>query len=47
MTYATGAEISFADRAVVDRIVKTSAAKNYGLRTLLAEVVQSEIFRSK
>jgi hypothetical protein len=46
-TYATGAEISFADRPVVDRIVKNSAAKNYGLRTLLAEVVQSELFNHK
>ena len=47
ITYATGAEISFADRAAVERIVKDSAAKNYGLRTLLAEVVQSELFHHK
>jgi len=47
VTYATGAEISFADRAVVERIVKNAAAKQYGLRTLLAEVVQSEVFLRK
>jgi hypothetical protein len=47
ITYATGAEISFADRAEVERIVKYSAAKNYGLRTLLVEVVQSELFTHK
>ena len=47
VTYATGAEISFADRAVVDRIVKNAAAKNFGLRTLLAEIVQSELFNHK
>ena len=47
ITYATGAEISFADRAVVERIVKNSAAKHYGLRTLLLEVVQSELFNHK
>jgi hypothetical protein len=47
ITYATGAEISFADRPVVDRILKNSAAKNYGLRTLLLEVVQSELFNHK
>ncbi len=47
VTYATGAEISFADRAAVERIVQKSAAKNFGLRTLLAEVVQSELFNHK
>ena len=47
VVYATGAEVSFADRAVVDQIVKNSAAKNYGLRTLLLEVVQSELFSHK
>ena len=47
VVYATGAEVSFADRAVVERMVKNSAAKNYGLRTLLLEVVQSELFSHK
>ena len=47
VTYSTGAELGFADRAVVDRIVKSAASKNYGLRTLLAEVVQSELFNHK
>ncbi len=47
VTYATGADISFADRAKVDGIVKKSAAKGYGLRSLLMEVVQSDMFLSK
>lgn len=47
VTYATGAEISFADRAAVDAIVKQSAASHYGLRTLLLEVVQSALFNHK
>jgi len=47
ITYATGAEISFADRDAVERIVKNSAAKNYGLRTLLVDIVQSELFNHK
>ena len=47
VTYATGAEISFADRAAVNRIVKKAAAKNYGLRTLIVEVVQSDLFTHK
>ena len=47
ITYATGAEIGFADRAAVERIVKNSAASKHGLRTLLVEVVQSELFNHK
>jgi hypothetical protein len=45
--YATGAEISFADRAEVQRIVSAAKTKDYGLRTLLEGVVQSPLFRSK
>ena len=47
VTYATGAEVSFADRAVVDAIVRKAKAKNYGLRTLLHEIIQSDLFRTK
>ena len=47
VTYATGAEISFADREEVRRIVSAAKAKDYGLRTLLQGVVQSQLFRSK
>src|SRR5262249_8580549 len=47
VTYATGAEITFADRAEVARIVNKSAAGGYGLRTLLLEVVGSELFNHK
>ena len=47
LTYATGAGVSFADRAVVDAIVQSTEAKNYGLRALLHAVVQSELFRAK
>ncbi len=47
VTYATGAPISFADRAQVDAILATAKAGGYGLRTLLLEVIQSELFRCK
>jgi hypothetical protein len=47
VTYATGEGISFADRAAVDAIVSRTKAKGYGLRTLLHEVIQSELFRGK
>jgi len=47
LTYATGADIQFADREVVEQIVATLRTKNYGFRTLVHEVVQSRIFLNK
>jgi mono/diheme cytochrome c family protein len=47
LVYATGGELSFADRLQVSAIVKRSAAKEYGVRTLIHEIVQSEPFRTK
>jgi hypothetical protein len=47
ITYSTGAEVSFADRAVVDDILQRTKPGGYGLRSILLEVVQSELFRKK
>ena len=47
LVYATGAEIQFADREVVEQIVKTLQSKNYGFRSLIHEVVQSRLFLNK
>jgi len=47
IVYATGAELQFADREEVERIVGVVRAKNYGFRTLVHEVVQSRMFRNK
>jgi hypothetical protein len=47
LIYATGADIQFADREVVEQIVGTVRDKNYGFRTLLHEVVQSRVFLNK
>jgi len=47
LTYATGAEPQFADREVIEQIVVKVRTKNYGLRTLVHEIVQSRPFRSK
>jgi len=47
LTYAAGAEVSFSDRAGIDAILKKSQASHYGLRTLIHEVIQSELFRTK
>ena len=45
--YATGARIEFADRDEIERIVSISRSKNYGLRSILHAVVQSDLFLSK
>ena len=47
LIYATGADIQFADREVVGQIVARLRGKNYGLRSLVHEVVQSRIFLMK
>ena len=47
LTYGTGAGVSFADRRGVAAIAKAAEAKGGGLRTLIHEIVQSEIFQSK
>ena len=46
-TYATGAEIEFADRREIDQIVKALAEDGYGFRSLIHAVAQSDIFLSK
>jgi Protein of unknown function (DUF1592)/Protein of unknown function (DUF1588)/Protein of unknown function (DUF1585)/Protein of unknown function (DUF1587)/Protein of unknown function (DUF1595)/Planctomycete cytochrome C len=47
LIYATGAEIQFADREVVDGIMAKLKERNYGLRTLVHEIVESRVFGCK
>lgn len=47
LTYATGAAPKAADRPAVQAIVANVGQKNYGLRSLVHEIVQSEIFHKK
>jgi hypothetical protein len=47
ITYATGADISFADRDRVDAIVAKTRSSHYGVQSLLLEVIQSELFGMK
>lgn len=47
LTYATGAGVEFADRPAIDALLKKASEKDYGLRTLIHEVVQSPVFLSK
>jgi hypothetical protein len=47
LVYATGAPVDPADRAAVTAIVDRAHARGDGLRSLVHEVVQSDLFRSK
>jgi mono/diheme cytochrome c family protein len=47
ITYATGAGITFADRAAVQDILDKARPDAYGLRTLVQEIVQSRLFQTK
>jgi hypothetical protein len=47
LTYGTGAGVQFADRWVVEDVLKKAKAQDLGLRTIVHEVVQSSAFGSK
>jgi len=47
LTYATGAAPEATDNAEIEAIVKKDREKNYGLRTLVHEIVQSKMFSTK
>ncbi|MDF1825053.1 MAG: DUF1592 domain-containing protein [Verrucomicrobiales bacterium] len=47
LSYGAGRRIELLDRPRVDKIVAAAKKKNYGMRTLLEEVVTSEIFLSR
>jgi hypothetical protein len=47
LTYATGAAPTTGDRAVIEAIVRNIAEKHYGFRSLVHEIVQSQVFQSK
>ncbi|HXT42421.1 MAG TPA: DUF1592 domain-containing protein [Candidatus Angelobacter sp.] len=45
--YATGAPIHFADRGQIEQILERASSSHYGVRSLIDELVQSELFRNK
>lgn len=47
VTYATGAEVTFADRTETQAILQRARPQDYGLRGLVHEVVQSALFQTK
>jgi hypothetical protein len=47
LTYGTGGPVGFADREAVERIVDAASKEDYGVRTILKEVVASPVFLTK
>lgn len=47
IVYATGSPAGFAGRAGVEAILDQSRASQYGLRTLIHQIIQSDFFRHK
>ena len=47
LTYATGADVSFADRAEVEAVLNKTESTQHGLRSLVHPVVQSKPFQTK
>ena len=47
VTYATGAAPRTSDGAEIETILRKARDKNYGLRTLIHEIVQSKVFLNK
>jgi hypothetical protein len=45
--YATGAPVKFSDRAQIEQMVTASKGSQYGLRSLVHQVVESDLFRNK
>jgi hypothetical protein len=47
LTYATGQPATPLDQSTIEAIVKNTAKDEYGLRSLVHGVIQSELFRMK
>jgi mono/diheme cytochrome c family protein len=47
IAYATGTPVGFGDRPEVERILNAARSDHYGLRTIVHEVIQSDLFTHK
>ncbi len=47
VVYATGAPVRFSDRAQLEKIVEAAKSDSYGLRAIVHQVVESDLFRNK
>ena len=47
VVFATGAPVRFSDRPRIEAILDRSAKENYGIRSLIRNIIASDLFRSK
>jgi hypothetical protein len=47
LVFATGAPVRFGDRADLEQILDRARSHNYGVRSLIHEIVQSNLFQTK
>jgi len=47
VVFATGAPVRFSDRAELEQILQRARERQYGVRTLVEEIVRSELFQNK
>jgi mono/diheme cytochrome c family protein len=47
VAFATGAPVRFSDRDELERILQRASVRQYGVRTLVEEIVHSELFQTK
>jgi len=47
VVFATGAPVRYTDREELDRILRRASKHGYGVRTLVEEIVRSELFQNK
>ena len=47
VTFATGVPVRFSERAELERILQRAGRRQYGVRTLVEEIIQSELFQTK
>jgi hypothetical protein len=45
--FATGAPVRFSDRAEIEKILDTSKPSQFGVKSIVHAIVQSELFRNK
>jgi hypothetical protein len=47
VVYATGAPVRFSDRPQIETILANAKPSDYGVRTIVHQIVQSDLFRNK
>jgi hypothetical protein len=45
--FATGAPVRFSDRDEIEAVLARAKGSDYGVRTMIEELVQSQLFRTK